>query len=117
MKPIYGVLLCIIIVCIAASYLIYSSLTNDQKSNISNSIKPSLTNYQQTPYIIKQYPTKVTIIPTPTPLYYEEIKYPSEPCSQTIEIFNMHCMGRVKDESYCAHWEYEMRKNCKFIQW
>lgn len=71
----------------------------------------------QTPYVIETTPKQPTPIPTPTPLYYEEFKYPTEPCSQSAVNFETHCMGRTRDKGYCEYWEYQYRKNCKFIRW
>jgi hypothetical protein len=76
--------------------------------------------YKQTPYVIQPSPSKIYPItpePTPTPLYYEVIQNTNEPCSETLEIFQSHCMGRTKNESYCKYWELESRKKCSFIQW
>lgn len=114
-------IICIILVAVIIIGLAGIFYLSDEEGKIkfTNSIKPVPSiNYPQTPYVLKQQLTnEVTIIPTPTPLYYEEIKYPTEPCSQTLSIFQTKCMGRVKDEGYCKYWEYQTRKNCKFIQW
>jgi hypothetical protein len=75
------------------------------------------TEMSQTPFTIVTIPKGQTPEPTPTPQYYHKFKYPDEPCSETLEIFNRDCMGRTKDEAYCEYWDYQTRKNCKFVQW
>jgi len=120
LKTIKNNVICVILITIIIIGLIGIFYLSDEegKVNYINSMKPVPSiNNPQTPYVLKSNITNERIIPTPTPLYYEEIKYPTEPCSQTLSIFQTKCMGRIKDEGYCNYWEYQTRKNCKFIQW
>jgi hypothetical protein len=75
--------------------------------------------YEQTPYAIETTsPPPATPTPTPTPLYYQKLKNPDNPCSEDYTIFYRDCMGAIpKSDEYCAYWNYEYRKNCKFAQW
>jgi len=75
-------------------------------------------NYEQTPYAIVTTSPIITPSPTPTPLYYQKLKNPDNPCSEDYTIFYRDCMGAIpKSDEYCAYWNYEYRKNCKFAQW
>jgi len=74
--------------------------------------------YEQTPYAIETTSPIITPTPTPTPLYYQKLKNPDNPCSEDYTIFYRDCMGAIpKSDEYCAYWNYEYRKNCKFAQW
>ena len=76
--------------------------------------------YKQTPYIVQPSPIKIYPItpePTPTPLYYESLQNPDEPCSETLKKFQSHCFGRTKNEEYCDYWRLESSKKCSFIPW
>jgi len=117
-------ILIFIIAIITIASISYHNITNITLSNTTDiKIIYKLGDdiiYKQTPYIIQPTPTKIFPItpqPTPIPLYYESIKNLDEPCSETLEIFNSYCMGRIKNESYCNYWKSESRKKCSFIQW
>jgi hypothetical protein len=108
----------LITICIIGSIGIVYLSNQEEKTVMIEMITPTPSIHNlQTPYVLQSTPKPTTISPTPTPLYYEKLQYPDEPCSQTLEIFNTKCMGRIKNESYCDYWEYQTRKNCKFIQW
>lgn len=106
---------------IAISSTSYYNTISPSNGTINIIYEPSdWDKYQQTPYVLEPQPTKIYPItpqPTPTPLYYEALQNPSEPCTETYKKFQFNCMGRTKNESYCDYWLSESRKKCSFMQW
>lgn len=71
----------------------------------------------QTSYVLETTPTIITPMPTPTPLYYEKLKNPDEPCQETAMIYEKCWKGLITDEGYCKYWTYEYRKACPGARW
>ena len=113
--------LCIIVIVLGAVIWTYANDITTAQNTTSIDLYVAGEDHGQTPYVLVVPPhidnnTARTPLPTPTPLYYERLEYPDEPCSETLEIYNANCMGRIKNDSYCDYWRAQSCKNCEFIQ-
>ena len=113
------VIICIIITTIITITCIMTGVFDSHPKESEPIYAQDDHNYEQTPYVIvTTSPPPATPTPTPTPLYYQKLKNPDNPCSEDYTIFYTNCMGAIKKcDEYCAYWNYEYRKNCKFAQW